>query len=170
MQLQNLYLLLKDRAEAYPDNGITFDTPGKLTTAVTELKYPALLGFDQEKAWVLNQLDLLHFNNHLDNETWFWSVICASFIPALSTLFTSNLAQRQKHILHLHTALENPLCLTRDALLPEFASQEVLNIQTIDHLPAVPSDFNSFSIKNKSEDPPCFRERRIFRSIPETAR
>ncbi|KAM3069225.1 hypothetical protein ACMFMG_010741 [Clarireedia jacksonii] len=155
MQLQNLYLLLKDRAEACPDNGITFYTPGKLTTAGTELKYPDLLKLAQENAWILHQFDiepnsiiLLHFNNHLDNVTWFWSVICAGFIPALSTPFTSNPAQRQKHILHLYTVLDNPLCLTRDALLPEFASQDVLKIQTIDHLPVVPSDFNGFSIKN----------------------
>lgn len=154
MQLHNLYLLLKEKAENYPDKGITFYSPGKINTAGYELKYPALLRLAKENSYCIHQMRLesntiilLHFNTHLDNLVWFWSVICAGYIPALSTPFTSNIEQRQKHILHLHSVLDKPLCLTRRTLLPEFASQDVLRIQTIDDFPPVPKDFNGYSMR-----------------------
>ncbi|KAF5879006.1 putative thioesterase domain protein [Botrytis fragariae] len=154
MQLQNLYLLLKEKAESYPDKGITFYSLGKINTAGYELKYPALLYLAKENSYRIHQMCLesntiilLHFNTHLDNLVWFWSVVCVGYIPALSTPFKSNVEQRQKHILHLHSVLDKPLCLTRRTLLPEFASQDVLRIQTIDDLPPVPKDFDGYSMR-----------------------
>lgn len=62
---------------------------------------------------------LLHINNHLDNLEWFWAVVFAGYMPALSTPFVNNIEQRLKHIDHLHTILDDPVCFTTKELLPK---------------------------------------------------
>ena len=60
---------------------------------------------------------LLHFDEHLDNIIWFWSVVLTGAIPALSTPFPHSNKDKLAHTHHLHTLLESPICLTRRSLL-----------------------------------------------------
>ena len=77
---------------------------------------------------------LLHFDDQLENIIWFWSVLYAGGIPAISTPFVKDAQQREQHIRHLNTVLQEPICLTRLNLLGEFMGQEYLNIHTIETL------------------------------------
>jgi acyl-CoA synthetase (AMP-forming)/AMP-acid ligase II len=155
MELFNLYLLLQTIAEKYPEAYILFYEPGCINKNDTKLKYSELLKLSKQNAEFIHQFELqpesiilLHFNNHFDNVVWFWSVVCAGFIPAMSTPFTNNDEQRRKHILHLHSVLKDPICLTRDALLPEFASQNLLKTHTIDSVPITSYDFSEFTVRH----------------------
>lgn len=71
----------------------------------------------------------------------------------MSTPFTNNIEQRKKHIEHLHSVLQDPLCLTREELLPEFESQNVLRLHTIDNIPPVDVNFNGFTLKHGLSSP-----------------
>ncbi|TGO46852.1 hypothetical protein BCON_0304g00010 [Botryotinia convoluta] len=77
---------------------------------------------------------LLHFTDHLDNIVWFWSVIAAGGIPALSTPFSNVETQRLKHIAHLYNLLKAPLCITRSSLLDQFSDQDVLRPYVIEDI------------------------------------
>src|SRR5205814_1250580 len=77
---------------------------------------------------------LLHFNNHIENIEWLWSVIAAGYLPAISTPFTNDVEQRRKHILHLQKLLVKPVVITSEVLLPEFETVDDLNIQTIEQI------------------------------------
>ncbi|KAM0151517.1 hypothetical protein ACHAQE_005817 [Botrytis cinerea] len=77
---------------------------------------------------------LLHFTDHLDNIVWFWSVIAAGGIPALSTPFSNVETQRLKHIAHLHNLLKAPLCITRRSLLDQFSDQDILKPYVIEDI------------------------------------
>ena len=142
MQLQNLYQLLEGTAATHLEKSLIFYKPGELGIIWDILTYPDLLQCAVYNARRIHQLHLkpgsiilLHFNNHLDNAKWFWSTICAGYIPAMSTPFSNNLEQRKKHIAYLVSLLNTPLCLTQKELLPEFAGQNMLNLKTIDSLP-----------------------------------
>ncbi len=73
-----------------------------------------------------NRVVLLHFGDHLDNIVWFWSVVYAGCTPVISTPFTDNLEQRQKHIQHLHSLLQDPLCITSSISFGDFLGQDIL--------------------------------------------
>ena len=83
---------------------------------------------------------LLHFNDNLDNIIWFWSVLYAGCIPAISTPFSLDRKQRQNHVAHLYTMLKDPLCLTRSQLLEEFMGQNLLRTHIVDSI--VHSDYD----------------------------
>ena len=89
---------------------------------------------------------LLRFGDHLDNIVWFWSVVYADCTPVMSTPFTDNIEQRQKHIQHLHSLLEDSLCITSSKSLGEFSGQDILKpIIVEDLLP-----------KSSREKPQCY--------------
>ena len=69
---------------------------------------------------------LLHFRDHLDNIVWFWSVVYADCTPVMSTPFTDNIKQRQKHIQHLHSSFEDPLCIMSSKSLGDFSGKDIL--------------------------------------------
>jgi acyl-CoA synthetase (AMP-forming)/AMP-acid ligase II/thioesterase domain-containing protein len=77
---------------------------------------------------------LLHFTDHLDNILWFWAVLLAGSIPALSTPLPNDLDQRRKHLAHLFKLFENPICLTRINLQNAFSVQNSLNVRTVESL------------------------------------
>ena len=156
MQLRNLYLLLETVAEKHPGNGLLIYSPGMVDAVGTTLTYPDLLSRAQLNANLIHKLDagpgsivLLHFNNHLDNLVWFWSVVCAGLIPALSTPFTNNAEQRKKHIAHLRQVLDDPICLTSKGLLSEFAKQDALRLRTIDSLTLGAESLNGYLQKDR---------------------
>ena len=80
------------------------------------------------------QLILLHFKNHLDNIVWLWSVLYAGCVPVMSTPFTENLEQREKHIQHLQILLQSPICITNTSSLGDFLGQDTLTPTAVENL------------------------------------
>ena len=127
---------------AYPLGSTEFG--GKLTYG--ELRLQA-----EHNAQLLCRLDgftegsviLLHFSNHLDAIVWFWSVLYARCIPAMSIPFSNNPKQKEKHILHLYTLLNDPICITRGASLSEFGDQKVLRLHAIESLTSIKNGFHN---------------------------
>lgn len=77
---------------------------------------------------------LLHFGDHLDNIIWFWSVVYANCTPVLSTPFTDNIEQRQKHCQHLYGLLNDPHCITSFTSLGDFSGQDILKPIVVEDL------------------------------------
>ncbi|TVY44622.1 Nonribosomal peptide synthetase [Lachnellula subtilissima] len=141
MCIQHLWQLLQLAACKYGENGI-LAYPSNMLGKPDFMSYPDLLVKAQQNSLLLRRIQglrsvsivLIHFKNHLDNIEWFWSVLAAGYIPAMSTAFTNLADGRVKHILHLHKLLENPICLTRQEHLKDFAGQNELRIKTIESL------------------------------------
>jgi acyl-CoA synthetase (AMP-forming)/AMP-acid ligase II len=139
MHPQTVWQLLQVAAHKFGENGISVYSPNKLEKH-DFLRYSDLLVKAQQNSLLFRQIPgfqpgsiiLIHFKNHLDNIEWFWSAIAAGCIPAMSTAFTNSAEGRVKHILHLNKLLEEPLCLTRQGHLQDFAGQNELQIQTIE--------------------------------------
>lgn len=51
----------------------------------------------------------LHLNRQLDDIEWFWAVIMAGRLPALSTSLVNDHGQRRKHLIQLHGFLPDPI-------------------------------------------------------------
>ena len=143
MTPSNLIELLEEAARHPGHGGITFYTPGNITGVSKHLTYNDLLRSAREKALLIRQIPqitsqtkfLLHFDNQFDGIEFFWSTVLAGFVPAISTPFTNDMEQRKKHISHLQTLLENPVIITTQHLLSEFAGlHDNLNIWTIEKL------------------------------------
>lgn len=77
---------------------------------------------------------LLHFDQHSDNLDWFWATTLAGYLPAISTPFVNDHDQRRKHLTHLHNVFENPVVLTKGALVPEFLDVGQLRIHAVESL------------------------------------
>ena len=138
----NLYQLLEQAALDDSGNGLTIYQPGDINHIGQRLTYKGLLQAARANSRLLPQVRgiasdsvvLLHFNNHSDNLEWFWSVVTAGYLPAISTPFTNDIKQRERHIQHLQKTLNDPVIITTKALLTEFAGVEGLNIHTIEDL------------------------------------
>ncbi|MCJ1350649.1 MAG: hypothetical protein MMC33_000630 [Icmadophila ericetorum] len=139
MQLYNLLQLLELAAAKHGQKGLLVYPPGDVENT-RQITYIDLLRTARRNSRLLQGVKgltpgsvvLLHFNNHLDNIEWFWAALFAGYTPAISTPFTNNLEQRKKHIGHLNTLLERPLCITRQESLAEFADQDVLRVTTVE--------------------------------------
>ena len=135
----NLYHVLEDAALSRA--GLLIYPPGDVETP-RHLAYNELFVSAKHKARLLNELAavadkhivLLHFDNHKDNIEWLWATVVAGFLPAISTPFVNDQIQRKKHLLHLHSTLQDPLILTTARLKPEFLGIEQLNVHAIEEL------------------------------------
>ncbi|MCJ1311795.1 hypothetical protein MMC25_005468 [Agyrium rufum] len=138
VQHDSIVQLLHIAALEHGDRGLFVYPSGEVENS-RFMGYPELLHKAQHNASRLLQaydlsrdsVILLHFKNHLDNIEWFWSVLLAGCVPAISTPFTNGVNQRRKHQLHLHDLLQDPICLTREELLSEFMD-DVLTVRTIE--------------------------------------
>ncbi|KAF6238851.1 hypothetical protein HO173_002723 [Letharia columbiana] len=141
MHLNGLKDLLISRASGNRPRSLIIYRSGE-TTSGYSVQYDKLLSlalsnsrhFTCVEGFKQGSVVLLHFDNHLDNIIWFWSVLYAGGVPAMSTPFSNDTKQRERHICHLHTLLRDPICLTRLNLLGDFTDQEVLNIHTVETL------------------------------------
>lgn len=140
MTLNNLQSLLEKAAAAdvsahvvvYPEN----------LTASNSYTYQELLKITQKASLALRKIEnvcpgsvvLLHFNSHWENIVWFWAVLFAGCVPAISTALPKNHAHRPAHLEHLSTTLEKPVCLTSKELLTEFAGQEFITPSAVEAL------------------------------------
>lgn len=143
MSFQNLQQLLKATASR-GDSGSILSYPLGNTTKPVVISYSRLLRMAQQ-AWSTVSLRfqsppqpgsvvLLHFNHHLDRILWFWAVLLAGYVPAMSTPFPNNLKQRLAHLDHLHGMLMMPECLTTEALAPEFQEHGLFAPISVDSL------------------------------------
>lgn len=137
---RNLSQLLEKAAADPADHGISVYPPGNAQTC-KRISYAGLLKLARANASLLPtansksaQIVLLHFDNHFDNIEWFWSVVVAGHIPAISTPFTNDLEQRKKHIVHLKTLLKDPVVLTSRRLVPEFLGVDGLRLECIEDI------------------------------------
>ncbi|KAH6629881.1 hypothetical protein B0J18DRAFT_419624 [Chaetomium sp. MPI-SDFR-AT-0129] len=104
-------------------------TPGESPVATT-VSYRELLETAEANAARLQQagvskqgsIVLVHFDNALESIVWYWSVLLAGGVPAVTSpaMFSQNDADRQKHLTHLYNTFNGPLCITRQALLEPF--------------------------------------------------
>ena len=139
--LDDLKALLESAADKYPTRYIIAYPLGN-TDEGRKVNYSELRAKARSNALLLGtthgfqkgRMVLLHFKDHLDNIVWFWSSLYAGCVPVMSTPFTDNLEQREKHIRYLHTLLKDPLCLTRSDLLVDFSGKDALNPTTIESL------------------------------------
>ncbi|KAI0544191.1 hypothetical protein F4679DRAFT_591735 [Xylaria curta] len=141
---RNVFEVLVQAVFNAPDKGLTVLPQGWDSKALPErLTYSQLL----KKACIASQqvkaipgicpntIVLLHLDNHRDNVSWLWAVVTSGFVPAMSSPFTNDLTQRKKHLLHLHDVLQDPIVITREGLLSEFAVVgETFRIFTIESL------------------------------------
>ena len=112
----------------YPGSGVADIASGR------RLSYKELRDQARSNATLLsdslnfkkNCLVLLHFKDHLDNIIWFWSVVYADCTPVMSTPFTDNAEQRQKHIQHLHDLFDGSPCITSSTSLEDFSKQVLI--------------------------------------------
>ncbi|KAF4636428.1 hypothetical protein G7Y89_g1660 [Cudoniella acicularis] len=155
----NLCELLETAAANFPTKGITIYSPNAPRGVGTFISYSELFRRAKHNAFLIRGIKninpasiiLLHFDNHLDNIEWYWAVVIAGFIPAISTPFPNDLDLRKKHILHLVDTLLSLICLTSERLEPEFAVQDVLNIFTIEHLRSIQNSSSELSDRGLSQ-------------------
>jgi acyl-CoA synthetase (AMP-forming)/AMP-acid ligase II len=157
MTVSTLPQLLQHAATNSADKGVSLYAPGNLEAPAVFLSYSDLLQRAQAKAEQLKTLGvqankplLIHFKRQVDSLEWFWACTLVGAIPVMSTPFSNNADQRRSHILYLNSLLENPICLTKNDLLSEFAGQAVLNVVLVETLPAGAAP--STSIVSKSAD------------------
>ena len=157
MSPQNLLQLLERAANESPEHGLSFYAPGKVDAVGKRLTYDGLFELAKKNSQAVRQMKgiapgsvvLLHFNNHSDNIEWLWSVIAAGYVPAISTPMTNDSEARKRHLNHLQQVLDNPVVLTSDALRPEFASVDGLNIQTMEEIRLLSDDYSLTSSENE---------------------
>ncbi|PWY65979.1 thioesterase domain protein [Aspergillus heteromorphus CBS 117.55] len=98
---------------------------------------------------------LLHFGDHVDNIIWLWSTIYAGFTPVMSTPLPRSPGQCIKHLEHLDSLLEHPVCLTRESLRGQFPETVPLRIVEIEHLQARSDSGSVPDISDTREDIPA---------------
>lgn len=139
--------------------GILTYPPGTIndSSAATTLTYAELFTVAQANAASLHsslasrgitlasgKIVLIHFESAVDAIPWFWSVILAGAVPAISapSMLSNNVSERKKHLTHLYKTLDQPLCLTRRALLEPFAVQDAearIDILSVEELASAPT-------------------------------
>jgi acyl-CoA synthetase (AMP-forming)/AMP-acid ligase II/thioesterase domain-containing protein len=122
-------------AATHTAEGIIAYQPNNISepSAAHRLSYKELLHLAETNANRLRQqalskpgaVVLIHFDNTLDSIIWYWSVLLAGAVPAVTGpgMFSQNLLDRKKHLSHLHSTLNGPICLTQRSLLGPFKEQ-----------------------------------------------
>ncbi|KAI1502089.1 hypothetical protein F5X99DRAFT_427742 [Biscogniauxia marginata] len=140
---QNLFSILLRTAQEYPHKGISVYLPGQTKQAPKFITYRELLDQAISLSRVIESLPqtarnpvlLIHLNTQWDNILWFWACTAAGKVPAMSTPFSNDLEQRKRHLLHLKKLLSDPILITSERLIPEFASvREQIQLHTIETL------------------------------------
>ena len=108
----------------------------------TTLTYQSLLDIAERNAWPIRKIAkengasivLIHQDTIADNIKMFWSVVRAGLTPAMSTPLSADPQQRLTHIQHLKTLLNDPICLTSEALAAKVTEFQILKIKTKESL------------------------------------
>ena len=148
-KVKNIYQLLQ--AAANTCSGITTYPSGSLSLG-TYTSYADLLQGAENDACSIHAIHgiasdsvvLLHFDEHLDSMRWFWAVMAAGYLPAISTPLTNHLDQRRRHLRNLQTVLHNPIILTPQRLVSEFSVIDDLNVHSIESLIPCTREYTNF--------------------------
>jgi acyl-CoA synthetase (AMP-forming)/AMP-acid ligase II/thioesterase domain-containing protein len=140
-KITNLQQLLEKAALSSRGSISIFPAGGPSMTAI-HWTYRQLLMYAQSKAKLIHRLPgitrdsvvLLHFDHHEQGILWFWAVVLAGYLPAMSTALVNDLDQRKRHLEHLQTVLKNPVTLTSEKLLQEFLQLGELNVYAVESL------------------------------------
>jgi acyl-CoA synthetase (AMP-forming)/AMP-acid ligase II/thioesterase domain-containing protein/acyl carrier protein len=137
--LQNLFQICQE-STSY-ETGVSFSTVASksIESRVTYTELFDRACFDAPKIQRIKGIKsdavvLLHFNTHEDGIRWFWAVVFAGLVPAISPPFTNNLDQRRKHMDHLSSLLKDPVVLTTEALVPQFLDYGKLEVFAVESL------------------------------------
>ncbi|KAJ5591912.1 NRPS-like enzyme [Penicillium hispanicum] len=136
--------------------GVCFYSPGMTDNEDKRLSYKELASEAERNAQILlsniGPLDqttrrkvLIHMDNQSDNIRWFWSVVSAGLLPVMSTPLSQNQQQREQHLQHLRTLLENPIVLTSKRLVTQFPELEQCHILTVETLESAPRNSDGSS-------------------------
>ncbi|CRG90561.1 hypothetical protein PISL3812_07605 [Talaromyces islandicus] len=122
--------------EVGKERGLWLYEPGTDGTLPVRWTYKELLSEAKRKASILSRyleaqvpaglsgvkrkVVLLQFDNHIDSIAWFWAVVSAGLLPAISPPLSANVAQREQHIQHLMTLFETPVVLSTDRLIKRY--------------------------------------------------
>ncbi len=94
-----------------------------------------------------NKIVLLHVNNHLDSIHWFWTIVRAGGIPCMSSPFSQDTKQRQKHIHTLQQLLGNPTIITSDELLADFDGVDNLLLWTFTEINQSRDQLHNYAVQ-----------------------
>ncbi|CAF9908685.1 MAG: hypothetical protein ALECFALPRED_004895 [Alectoria fallacina] len=133
MEVQNIYDIC--RKSASHDTGISFQfrNPGKSPERISyrgfwDCANQDVSRIDNIPGIKRQRIILLHFDLHQDSIRWFWAVVAAGYIPAISPPLTSDIHQRKQHLSHVFNLLGDPVVLTTKALQAEFQCQNLLHL------------------------------------------
>ncbi|KUJ18482.1 acyl-protein synthetase [Mollisia scopiformis] len=126
-ELRYIQQLFDDRVESTPSEKLIFyplgNTARKLSSVIHSLD-----GFRAGCPV------LLHLNDHWDTILWFWAVLFANGLPAISPIFSNVAHHRFKQIEGLSNILDSPICITRAESLPSFDGPHSMQLQTVEAL------------------------------------
>ena len=113
-------------------------------TSCKHITYKELLDAALDKASLVKSIPnighekviLLHFSSFEENVLWFWAVVLAGFLPAVSTPVPADLERRRIHLGHILEMLQQPIVLTSKQLKGEFESVQNDDLYAVDHLKA----------------------------------
>ena len=135
MEPQNIYQICQ-KSSTY-DTGISFHSrdPNK---SPERLSYRELWERANQDAIKINSLAgitphtifLLHFDRHQHNIRWFWAIIAAGYVPAISPPLMKDDNQRKQYLKHIFGLLTDPIVLTTDSLKPDFKNHKGLRVYT----------------------------------------
>ena len=147
------------QAAASSTTGLEFYPPGKACRGAVNLKYADLLSQAQIGAHILSGIPsieqetifLLHFDNHFENIKWFWAVTLAGYLPCISTPFATDLASRERHILHLKSLLGKVVALVNERTATEFLDKDVIQMISVDSF-TIAMGIQETSVRNRRSD------------------
>jgi acyl-CoA synthetase (AMP-forming)/AMP-acid ligase II len=154
--IQNLTLLLKNATAS--TGCLAFYGPGNHSDGPSFVTYASLASDALDKATWLGRIPnlapsstlLLHFDTQQENIEWFWAATVAGLVPAFSTPFVNDPAQRSKHLHHLNTLLRSPIILTPKRLVHEFLDAEGLCLYDVESLSGPPCSAVPMSGQDKA--------------------
>ena len=140
---QMLYRAARSRA------GISIYSEWK-ETSCKHITYKELLDAALDKASLIKSIPnmrhgkviLLHFSSFEENVLWFWAVVLAGILPAVSTPVPADLERRRIHLEHIRAMLQRPIVLTSKHLEGEFESVQNNDLYVVDHLKAFKGDID----------------------------
>ena len=113
-------------------------------TSCKHTTYKELLDAALDKASLIKSIPnirhgkviLLHFSSFEENVLWFWAVVLAGVLPAISTPVPADLERRRIHLGHSIEMLQQPIVLTSKHLKGEFESVQNNDLYAVDYLKA----------------------------------
>ena len=141
MAIHRLHDLLRHQAGTSSPSCLIFYPPGEAETP-SKIPYARLYAQALKGSKLLQALNgfragcpvLLHLPDHWEAILWFWTTILAGGVPVLTPPFSNDPEQRSKHLNHLSTLFESPLCITTTRSLGLFDGGHTLQLHTIESL------------------------------------